>query len=501
MAKNSDHLAGGFETDDTGGVLSGLLAEEDELDRRMLWRIGSWGVGAIGAVILAVMANQTSLGLKRDQMAAADLTRHAQNFQLAAKESQNEARRLASAVETLNGDRDRLYARVTSLEQGLDSVTGAIARQGSQGSQGSIAPPPAPAATAAPAPAVAPVASIQPTLSAPDRPAAVETNPVNKSSLARDAAKTDVAKTETGKPETGKPESAKTEIAKTEIAKTESAKPESAKSEIAKSEIAKSETAKSELGKSDIKSEGGKADTAKSDIAKSDTTKTDIGKADSVKTDSQKADPSKTPAATPATPLVPSKSIMAPPDPAAAKLIEPNKPVSAVTASPIPEVVASAPSTDEEADEAISQKVAVQRTEFGIDLGTANSVGGLRALWRGLLKSKSNAPLTALRPIIVIKERNNGLGMQLRLVAGPLNDAGAAARICAVLTENKRSCETTIFDGQRLMMNSEDPPPVAARPAQRRRGIAMRTVAEEPPKKPETSAVSTISSMFGRKGQ
>jgi hypothetical protein len=501
LAKNSDHLAGGFETDDTGGVLSGLLAEEDELDRRMLWRIGTWGVGAIGAVILAVMANQTSLGLKRDQLAAADLTRHAQNFQLAAKESQNEARRLASAVETLNGDRDRLYARVTSLEQGLDSVTGAIARQGSQGSQGSIAPPPAPAATAAPAPAVAPVASIQPTLSAPDRPAAVETNPVNKSSLARDAAKTDVAKTETGKPETGKPESAKTEIAKTEIAKTESAKPESAKSEIAKSEIAKSETAKSELGKSDIKSEGGKADTAKSDIAKSDTTKTDIGKADSVKTDSQKADPSKTPAATPATPLVPSKSIMAPPDPAAAKLIEPNKPVSAVTASPIPEVVASAPSTDEEADEAISQKVAVQRTEFGIDLGTANSVGGLRALWRGLLKSKSNAPLTALRPIIVIKERNNGLGMQLRLVAGPLNDAGAAARICAVLTENKRSCETAIFDGQRLMMNSEDPPPVAARPAQRRRGIAMRTVAEEPPKKPETSAVSTISSMFGRKGQ
>ena len=493
MAKNSDHLAGGFETDDTGGVLSGLLAEEDELDRRMLWRIGSWGVAAIGAVILAVMANQTSLGLKRDQLAAADLTRHAQNFQLAAKESQNEARRLASAVETLNGDRDRLYARVTSLEQGLDSVTGAIARQGSQGSI-VTAPPPAPAtpaATAAPAPAVAPVASIQPTLSAPDRPAAVETNPVNKSSLARDAAKTDVAKTETGKPE-----SAKTEIAKTEIAKTESARPESAKSEIAKSE-----TAKSELGKSDtIKSEGGKADTAKSDTAKSDTTKTDIGKADSVKTDSQKADPSKTPVATPATPLVASKSIMAPPDPAAAKLIEPNKPVSAVTASPIPEVVASAPSTDEEADEAISQKVAIRRTEFGVDLGTANSVGGLRALWSGLLKSKSNAPLTALRPIIVIKERGNGLGMQLRLVAGPLNDAGAAARICAVLTENKRSCETTIFDGQRLMMNSEDPPPVA-RATQRRRGIAVRAVAEEPPKKPETSAVSAISSMFGRKGQ
>ena len=232
MAKNSDHLAGGFETDDTGGVLSGLLAEEDELDRRTLWRIGSWGVGAVGAVILAVMANQTSLGLKRDQIGRGRPDPARAEIQLAAKESQNEARRLASAVETLNGDRDRLYARVTSLEQGLDSVTGAIARQGSQGSI-VTAPPPAPAtpaATAAPAPAVAPVASIQPTLSAPDRPAAVETNPVNKSSLARDAAKTDVAKTETGKPETAKTEA---EIAKTEIAKTESAKPESAKSEIA----------------------------------------------------------------------------------------------------------------------------------------------------------------------------------------------------------------------------------------------------------------------------
>ena len=71
MAKNTDHLAGGLDTDNTGGVLSGLLAEEDDLDRRALWRIGSWGVGAVAAVVVAVMANQSSLGLKREQMAAA----------------------------------------------------------------------------------------------------------------------------------------------------------------------------------------------------------------------------------------------------------------------------------------------------------------------------------------------------------------------------------------------------------------------------------------------
>jgi anti-sigma-K factor RskA len=107
LAKKPDHLPD-FEADDTGGVLSNLLAEEEEFDRRALWRIGSWGVGATAAVILAVMANQSSLGLKRDQVAAVDLTRQAQQIQLVARESQNEARRLAAAIDTLNSDRDRL---------------------------------------------------------------------------------------------------------------------------------------------------------------------------------------------------------------------------------------------------------------------------------------------------------------------------------------------------------------------------------------------------------
>jgi hypothetical protein len=94
--------------------------------------------------------------------------------------------------------------------------------------------------------------------------------------------------------------------------------------------------------------------------------------------------------------------------------------------------------------------------------------------------------------------------MQLRLVAGPLNDAGAAARICAVLTENKRPCETTIFDGQRLSLTSDDPPPTAAKPMPRRRGIAKRAAAvvEEVSKKPEAppaTTQATLSTFFSRK--
>ena len=240
-----------------------------------------------------------------------------------------------------------------------------------------------------------------------------------------------------------------------------------------------------------------KTDAAKAESARLEAAKAEMAKADTVKPESAKPSP--------ATPLMASQSIMAPPDPAAGKLIEPGNAPNPVIASPIPDVVAAAPSaTDAEADDDTAPKVSLRRTEFGVDLGSANSVNGLRALWLGLLKSRSNAPLTALRPIIVIKEATGGLGMQLRLVAGPLNDAGAAARICAVLIENKRPCETAIFDGQRLSLKSDDPPPTAAKPMPRRRGIAKRAavVVEEVAKKPDpppAATQTTLSSFFNRK--
>jgi hypothetical protein len=492
LARDSDHRAGDFETDNTGGLLSGLLAEEDDLDRRSLWRIGSWGVGAVAAVVVAVMANQSSVGLKREQMAAAELSRQAQQIQLTARENQSETRRLASAVDTLNGDRDRLYTRVTSLEQGLDSVTGSFIRQlppnaAAQGpALATLQPPAAPML----APIVGPVATAAPVTEKPATKATVpEPNPATISSVAKDA-----PKAELGKPE--KVEAAKTDATKSDVAKLEPAKSEAPKVDAAKADIAKADVAKPDMAKPDI---------IKADVAKADASKADPGKPEAIKA----------PAATPATPLVAAKSFMAPPDPSATKLVEPSKPISTVIASPIPEVVAATPPvSDEEADEATAPKVALQRTEFGVDLGTANSVNGLRALWRGLLKSRSNAPLQALRPVIKIKESTNGLGMQLHLVAGPLNDAGAAAKICAVMTENKRNCETTVFDGQRLSFNGEEvtrAPPETATPSKptnrSRRGSSKRAAAPsapaaaEEPKKPETtsSIASSISSMFGRK--
>jgi hypothetical protein len=390
MAKDRDNLADRFDTDNSGGWLAGFLAEEDDLDRRSLWRLGSWGVGSVAAVVVAVMASQSSIGTRRDQIAAADLTRQSQQIQSVAKESLTEARRLASAIDTLNGDRDRLYSRVTVLEQGLDNVTGSIARQNSAAGSAQAGPSllsaleqPAfltpPPAAAAPATTVAALTE-KPRDVAPRQP---EQNPPATSSAAADA---------------------------------------------------------------------------------------------------------KAPAATPATPLMPSRSMMAPPDAAATKLTVPEQPPEIITAAP-PEAMASAPAAPDPAASNATSEIAVQRTEFGVDLGGANSIDGLRALWRGLLKSNATS-VASLRPIIVVKERNNGLGMQLRLVAGPLSDAAAAAKICAALVESERPCETAVFDGQRLAIKSDDPAP-AARPP-RKRSAVKRVSSEEQPPRPRSSALSSM---------
>jgi hypothetical protein len=123
----------------------------------------------------------------------------------------------------------------------------------------------------------------------------------------------------------------------------------------------------------------------------------------------------------------------------------------------------------------------------------------LRALWRGLLKSHSNAPLASLQPIIVIREGTGGRGMQLRLVAGPLSDAAAAAKLCAVMTESGRDCETAVYDGQRLSSKADDAPanaPAAVKPAApepattRRRSVQQKPASLEEPGKPAQTSSS-----------
>lgn len=502
MAKASDPPAG-TKNADQAGLLSGLLAEENEFDRRTLWRIGSWGVTAVGAVVLAVAANQSSMGWRRDQMAAADLSRQAQQIASLAKESQNETKRLASAIDTLNNDRDRLFARVTVVEQGLDSVTGTIAKQSAAAN--SVASASSPPKPMPPASAMPSLISPPPVIAADNAASSV---PAPQSQAAAPKANTAAVS----------PEKSKQQI------KAEPAK-EQAKAEQAKAEQAKTDTAKPAPAAADAAS-------LPQIASNKPTTATSAT--------NPPAPPAPLMAAqTPPSSMGATKSMMGPPDPGAPRMIETPKDTSkeptkeatkTANAAPAPAPMtatpaaapdanaAAAPPKDEEKPELEAdagkeaESSTIQRTEFAVELGGANSIGGLRALWRGLLKTHGNrAALGELQPIIVLRESNTGLGMQLKLAAGPLHDAAEAARICAALTESsKRSCETTVFDGQHLAMGNEEAQPAAEgkEPPTAAGGKSTSykhyypkhsSKKEEPPPPPPPPQSSTFSSLFGIK--
>ena len=341
MSKDSDQPAGGFD-DGAEAWLGSFLAGEDGFDRNTLWRLGSWGVGAVAALTLGVMAGQYPADAQGSRMAAIDMATKTQRVATIAEESRLEARRLAAAVETLNTDRDRLYSRLSTIEQGLDSVTGSIGRQEAKAAP-SVDAPKAGAAPDMPVSSVIPPVAI-------GREEQTATRPAERIPEAFEAVD----------PLIVHPAGAATTLA----------------------------------------------------------------------------------------------ALMKDANPAAA----------------------TATATEETAD-AAEVAVAVPRTEFGLDLGGANSVNGLRTLWRGL-QSAHAAEFRELRPIVVVRERKAGLGVQLRLVAGPIRDVAAAEKICARLGSNQRGCETTIFDGQRLEMPKELPRARAARQQGRSEVPAKRSWAE-----------------------
>jgi len=517
MAKKSDHLAD-FATENTGGGLAGFLADEEHLDKRAMLRLGTWGAASVGAVIIAVLANQSSLRLRHDELAAADLSRQAQQIQSAARESQNETRRLASAIDTLNGDRDRMYSRLSTLEQGLDSVTGAIAKQNA--SAAPATPAPASAAPAASAPPVVDGATPAP---APEA-AATETTP-----LIGPVATTSAVITGKQAAEARRREQANAKMAAaapTPLPALPPAVPAQS-SPPATTAAMPLVAAKSMMGPPDpAASKPIEPEPAKTSSPTTSSATTAATTVPTTPPQTAEATPAAAPESAAATPAIDKAAIdkvakdKAADDKTAIDTAAIEKPASDKPAPEKTATAAPAPQT--------SPQLAVNRTEFGVDVGGANSVGGLRALWRGLLKSRSNAPLAALQPIIVIREGNNGLGMQLRLVAGPLTDAAAAAKICATLVENERPCSTAVYDGQHLALKTDDAPastgtispkasggerssekPEAEKPAEkprygsghqwRRHSYQKRAVVEEPPaEKPKPTTGSTFSSFFHR---
>ena len=377
---------------DSGGWMSHLFAEEEDFDRRALWRLGSWGAASICAVAAAMMVVHYSSGLQHDR--TVEISRQSQQLQSIEQQAKIENRRLTAAIDTLNSDRDRLFARVTVVEQNLDSVTGSLAKPSSASWPKSSAAPiigtPAIVASAASAPAA--------TLTLPEvklpvtRSAQLPPIPVAKIAAA---------------PEPAKPEAKATA-----------------------------------------------------------------------------------------------------PDAAAPQPHEEGQSGPLTMASLAPKSEAIKP----EATEAAPEKT-VKPTEFGIDLGSANSVEGLRAVWRGALKRVPDL-VGSLQPLIVVREGQNGLGLRLHLVAGPLNDAAAAAKLCASLLASRHRCETSLFDGQRLALESplgarvprEKPRHQARNPDRTQARAQIEKRVEEPPPQqqpqsqpaPEPAPSRGFSSIFNR---
>jgi hypothetical protein len=91
----------------------------------------------------------------------------------------------------------------------------------------------------------------------------------------------------------------------------------------------------------------------------------------------------------------------------------------------------------------------VSKTEFGLDLGNASTLEALRTAWTIALR-RHGAVLEGLRPVVQSRERARPGGTEFRLIAGPIPNAAAAARLCATMTAAGAICAPTVFEGQRL---------------------------------------------------
>lgn len=91
---------------------------------------------------------------------------------------------------------------------------------------------------------------------------------------------------------------------------------------------------------------------------------------------------------------------------------------------------------------------AAPRTEYGIDLGGAPDMDGLRARWAAI-KANLGPLLSGLQPIAV-RDRKAG-SKELRLVAGPMPSLAAARQVCARFAAAQVTCRASKFDGEAVV--------------------------------------------------
>jgi hypothetical protein len=120
-------------------------------DSSVLWRASLWGGAAVVALATAILMTQTDIGSQRlHMMFAADptpsraVTQAEFTPRVDPDAQKRETMRLEAQVRELAADRERLNARIATLEQNLSGMTGSIKRElAAVAATGPAAPPPA----------------------------------------------------------------------------------------------------------------------------------------------------------------------------------------------------------------------------------------------------------------------------------------------------------------------------------------------------------------------
>src|SRR5215510_11980313 len=107
------------------------LIQTKPFDLRALLRLATWGCAAAVALMLAVLSS--SMGPKHQAFVTPTAAPQVPAATVALTTRQNEpdkaTRQLSEAVSGLTADRDRLVARLASIERNLEDMTGSIKQQ------------------------------------------------------------------------------------------------------------------------------------------------------------------------------------------------------------------------------------------------------------------------------------------------------------------------------------------------------------------------------------
>jgi hypothetical protein len=88
---------------------------------------------------------------------------------------------------------------------------------------------------------------------------------------------------------------------------------------------------------------------------------------------------------------------------------------------------------------------------YGVDLASGVSLEELRARWNAIRNAHPQL-FAGLEPIASVKEIARGSRLELRLVVGPLAQAGDAVQLCTSMAALGLFCQPAMFDGQRLAL-------------------------------------------------